>query len=191
MQNKLHFILKEDGNLYVMQEVPEEPEIPFNLMYSSKREDYLEALKRAKDNAVLVDNKEEVIKRHWQNWYNNASDFESYTAMIKGQIYSLEGCKMVIKEKYDCQSEPDGYCWNDCHCPKSKLATITFSEAAQPEETQEELKKLKEWIASDSVYTLLRYGWKSPSGSGVDDCEDDFYRDLYNLSCELRKLNTP
>lgn len=42
------------------------------------------------------------------------------------------------------------------------------------EEIQPLMRKIDElenWIKSDSVYTLLRYGSKSPSSSGVDDCE--------------------
>ena len=46
---------------------------------------------------------------------------------------------------------------------------------------------LIEMLKSDSVYRLLRYGVKCPSSSGVDDCDDDAYYDLYNLVCELRK----
>ena len=48
-------------------------------------------------------------------------------------------------------------------------------------------EELTKWLKSDSVYTLLRRGVKSPSSSGVDDCEDSHYFDLYNLVCELRK----
>ena len=43
-----------------------------------------------------------------------------------------------------------------------------------------------EILKSDSVYRLLRYGVKSPSSSGMDDCEDDQYYTLYNLVTELR-----
>lgn len=46
---------------------------------------------------------------------------------------------------------------------------------------------LEQLIKSDSVYTLLRYGSKSPSSSGVDDCDDSDYMDLYDICCELRK----
>lgn len=49
--------------------------------------------------------------------------------------------------------------------------------------------ELHNWIKSDSVYTLLRYGIKSPSSSCVDDCDDDHYQDLYNLSTSLRKAD--
>ena len=48
------------------------------------------------------------------------------------------------------------------------------------------ISALTEILKSDSVYRLLRYGVKSPSLSGMDDCEDDCYYDLYNLVCELR-----
>lgn len=59
------------------------------------------------------------------------------------------------------------------------------------ERLNNELAELKRLIASDSVYTLLRYGVKSPSSSGVDDSEDGgLYYDLYNISCELRKSGT-
>jgi len=43
-----------------------------------------------------------------------------------------------------------------------------------------------EIIKSDSVYTSLRRAFKSPSSTGVDECEDNFYIDLYNLSVALR-----
>lgn len=49
------------------------------------------------------------------------------------------------------------------------------------------ISALTEILKSDSVYTILRYGVKSPSSSGMDDCEDNCYYDLYNLVCELRK----
>ena len=49
------------------------------------------------------------------------------------------------------------------------------------------ISDLTEILKSDSVYTILRYGVKSPSSSGVDNCEDDRYYDLYDLVCELRK----
>ena len=49
------------------------------------------------------------------------------------------------------------------------------------------ISALTEMLKSDSVYRLLRYGVKSPSSSGMDDCDDDAYYDLYNLVCELRK----
>ena len=49
------------------------------------------------------------------------------------------------------------------------------------------ISALTEILKSDSVYTLLRYGVKSPSKSGMDDCDDDCYYDLYELVCELRK----
>lgn len=49
------------------------------------------------------------------------------------------------------------------------------------------ISDLTEILKSDSVHTLLRYGVKSPSRSGMDDCDDDMYYELYNLVRELRK----
>jgi hypothetical protein len=49
------------------------------------------------------------------------------------------------------------------------------------------LEELADMIKSDSVYKLLRYGVKSPSSSGVDDCDDSDYYDLYQLSTRLRE----
>jgi len=76
------------------------------------------------------------------------------------------------------------------------LGNIDVSEAISP--LQEYIEKqlhigdvstsdLAEIIKSDSVYTLLRFGFKSPSKSGMDDCDDIDYAKLYRLVCELRK----
>lgn len=49
-----------------------------------------------------------------------------------------------------------------------------------------ELNTLKELLKSESVYYLLRFGVKSPSKSGMDNCADDDYIELYNISTKLR-----
>jgi len=49
------------------------------------------------------------------------------------------------------------------------------------------ISALTEILKSDSVYTILRFGVKSPSKSGMDDCDDNDYYELYQLVCELRK----
>ncbi len=41
-------------------------------------------------------------------------------------------------------------------------------------------------LTSESVYTLLRMGIKSPDRSGVSNCDDDQYVDLYNMVNTLR-----
>lgn len=51
------------------------------------------------------------------------------------------------------------------------------------------ISKLTDILKSDSVYTLLRYGWKRPSDIGLDECDDHEYQDLYALVCELRNNN--
>lgn len=46
--------------------------------------------------------------------------------------------------------------------------------------------ELLQWLKSESVYTCLRRGVKSPSSTGVDDCEDSHYQDLYELIINLK-----
>ena len=42
-------------------------------------------------------------------------------------------------------------------------------------------------LKGESTYWILRYGVKSPSKSGMDDCEDSCYYDLYNIVHALKK----
>jgi hypothetical protein len=58
---------------------------------------------------------------------------------------------------------------------------------AKLEKAEARVKELEDLIKSDTVYTLLRFGVKSPSGSGMDDFEGSENIDLYNISVELRK----
>lgn len=53
-------------------------------------------------------------------------------------------------------------------------------------ECEAELNTLKELLKSESVYYLLRFGVKSPSKSGMDNCADGDYMELYNISTKLR-----
>lgn len=53
-------------------------------------------------------------------------------------------------------------------------------------ECEAELNTLKELLKSESVYYLLRFGVKSPSKSGMDNCADEDYMELYNISTKLR-----
>lgn len=147
MENKLlHFFIKEDGNLYVTPEVPEP--LPLFIWYVSnfgsvkgkiKRDrdkiKYNEALQRAKDNAVLVENKEEVLFHLRSDQHERSPHpFEV------GQIYSLEGCKMEVE--YKCCAYGSKVVPEDCCTFGSMTATIIFEdkkEAAQPEETHDQL----------------------------------------------------
>ena len=75
---------------------------------------------------------------------------------------------------------------------KSKYQELTFEQFKEMFDKVEEklnTNELNKWLKSDSVYTALRRAVKSPSSTGVDDCEDNDYIDLYNLVCELRKSN--
>lgn len=172
MENKLHFFIKEDGELYVTPEVPERPlgigKVGHILMDAPFIE-YEQDLQTAKDNAIKVENKEEVEKHisvHCTGW----------SPMNVGQIYSLE-CKMENRSrpiigKYDDNGktvyekvaniifdEPKKEVVICNNCRSFHFATIvsctdcgykSFSkthhsdarfvkEAAQPEETQETL----------------------------------------------------
>jgi hypothetical protein len=49
-----------------------------------------------------------------------------------------------------------------------------------------ETMQLTDILKSDSVYTALRSAVKNPSRSGIDDCEDNYVFDLYDLCCKLR-----
>lgn len=52
---------------------------------------------------------------------------------------------------------------------------------------EKELNHLKDLIKSESVYMLLRFGSKSPSKSGMDNCDDNDYLELYDISIQLQK----
>lgn len=71
-----------------------------------------------------------------------------------------------------------------------KVLKAMQSYADQVEVNGVSIADLKTILKSDSVYTLLRYGVKSPSSSGVDGLDEGYY-DLYNICCELRKPLPP
>lgn len=95
------------------------------------------------------------------------------------------------------------YSGGDIMCP-SDILYLTFNSSNDDDtlvalaptmrtailEMAKEIEELRKLLKSDSAYTALRYCIKSPSFSGLDDCEDKSYIDLYNLVCELRK-STP
>lgn len=120
MENKLHFILKEDGELYVMQEV----EVPDFASKDYKMGSYLDALQRAKDNAIKVENKDEVILKILGRYPFDGLNTYLYK---KGAIYSLEGYINGLTYKSS----------TGLGMRVEKSATIIFTKAAQPEETQE------------------------------------------------------
>jgi len=81
--------------------------------------------------------------------------------MIEEKDYLVEELELVSKE--------------DLH----ELYTITRKKNL---ELQEELDLYIKLIKSDSVRILLRYGVKNPDRSGINECEDSDYFDLYYLS---------
>ena len=55
------------------------------------------------------------------------------------------------------------------------------------DEAIQQNNELHNILKSDSVYKILRYGDKHPSGTGLDECGDDNHADLYNYVRELRQ----
>lgn len=163
MTNTLHFFI-ESGKLMVMEYVPEEPKKGFLYnagmgmpgSYEHALERYNEALQKAKQSAIEVDNKEEVKKAIYDADPSRNTGVETY--FREGEIYSLEGCRMEVKykKKYsymcsDCDTEnlhhnksDQGYCCSFCGSNAKpdlseapKVALITFEEPKK-EESQEE-----------------------------------------------------
>lgn len=103
---------------------------------------------------------EQYANQHWGYNYITENKAHDEKAFITGQQW---------------QSEQD-----------NQALSSALKEIAELHAKVKEFEKL---ISSDSVWTLLRYGYKSPSSSGVDDCEDDDYMDLYKLSTDLKQAN--
>lgn len=49
------------------------------------------------------------------------------------------------------------------------------------------IEELIDILKSDTVYTALRFAFKSPSTSGVDNFDDSGNIELYKIVTELRK----
>jgi hypothetical protein len=77
---------------------------------------------------------------------------------------------------------------------ESKLnAVIATIELTEPKaglntlkEIKEEVSNLIEMLKSDSVHTALRHAYKNPCNTGMDECKDNLYQDLYEISKELK-----
>lgn len=122
---------------------------------------------------VKLDNGEEYV--YWPHKFMKLIEVESLTKAVNAYDSLVEGNEeQRIKIR------------NALHIINEELLPQKKELEAENQKLREAIETLHGWIKSDSVYTLLRYGAKSPSHSGVDDCEDDFNSDLYNLSEELR-----
>jgi hypothetical protein len=143
--DKLHFIIKEDGKLYVFRDLPQKKwtsNYPFEgfpkyAPSHSEIDEYEAALQRAKDNAILVDNPE-VLPLSWVTT-DTTTYFWKGEKMQEDTIYSLEGCEIRIDElPIPC---PDGLpgcaVWHF-----QEYAVITFSE-----KKEEQMKKSKDKAA--------------------------------------------
>jgi hypothetical protein len=139
----LHFTIKEDGKLYVFKDLPEEPVKEPSFGNSIAADKYMQlktryniAIQRAKDNAIEVGNKDEVIgmiRLSGKQFIGMQPD--------KDTIYSLEGCEMKLN--YECgydKAVQDCSCriGDKCKSPFIK-ALITFSEKKEDKPTPEHI----------------------------------------------------
>jgi hypothetical protein len=53
------------------------------------------------------------------------------------------------------------------------------------EKTGYDFDSLIDILKSESVYSALRFAYKNPSTSGIDDCEDNCNFDLYQICINL------
>lgn len=138
--NKLHFFIKDNGNLFVFKgDLPEIPKRPIGCFdyVDIDRKNYQEALQRAKKDAVLVDNQDEVLKALLFDPIEGIM-----TVALKNHIYSLEGCEMTLKNyctnKHTISGCTNETCWDLEECQaKVSLALITFSEKKEDKPTPE------------------------------------------------------
>lgn len=111
-----HFILKEDGEVYFIQEMPDEK--TFEQVNGSNYH-YLLALTKAKENAIKVENKDEIKLKLFQKHKPEFDGFENWF-FKKDNVYSLE-CDVRVKEI----PWRDGFSGTVLNY--SKLAIVTFT----------------------------------------------------------------
>jgi hypothetical protein len=142
-----HFVLKEDGNLYWVKEMPKEPLYNCNLQErikingcemtvcscADRRNRFMSEMTSAIDQSVLVENQKEVLIRmarlfEWDDWYRSEDGVRGY--MTVGKIYSIE-CEVNITCKWHDNKDACGNetCWDLQECQKNpSIAIVTFHE---------------------------------------------------------------
>jgi hypothetical protein len=165
---------------------------------------------RAKDDPMYVEptktnnmNKIEEIaqcvinNRYARNELTKVSDFELYHGLIdKIKLLSQSNPSefgLVKQEERDNPLINAARGRDACGINHDELNLAHEEELKelkqQADKLTEENNKMKELLKSDSVFRLLRYGFKSPSLIGLDDCEDNCHVELYNISADL--INKP
>jgi hypothetical protein len=143
-----NFILKDDGKIYWIQDMPEpiEPSkakwvVNGKTIYSYGLacKEYEKALQSAISNAVEVSNQEEVFvalarDNEWDDWYRCEGGVKEY--MTLGAVYSLQ-CSV---EKLELMRENDGN-----PVVHSVKALVTFPESGNNEELKSD-PEVSEWL---------------------------------------------
>lgn len=128
-----HFILKEDGNIYVIPEMPARYDHYHGDVFMP--ESFDRAIDRAKESALLVKNQDGVKKAIYDADPGRNTGVDTYFRL--GEIYPLE-CGIEVKEVFDFEKD----CATNSFYNTTKVALITFSEPSKEvveEPTQEEL----------------------------------------------------
>jgi len=136
--NTLHFFIKDNGKLYVIPEIPEEPYFLYpngsgllNDAIKSEWNEYNKALQQAKGNAIEVLNEDEVKRKltEWsKGWADVEIDFDNISDTNK--IYSLEGCNILMDECIGvCKAHLKGKELCNSNCKLKETALITFEES--------------------------------------------------------------
>jgi hypothetical protein len=189
---KLHFTLKENGKLYVIQDMPETPD------FSSKEYklgSHLDALQKAKDNAIEVLNQDEVLDRLWRKdeRINNPIPFlfwkENMLPYPKDTIYSLE-CKMEVRDYVmPCPDNKFG-----CSSHDIKKALITFEASSwEPPKYRKERETVPERPIIQELYadngSLTGYALIDPiSGETLWTDDDENIEDQRIRDSKLPRL---
>ncbi len=141
MKDLLHFIIKEDGKIYLLRDVPDRNRIYNDSMTMPGSYPY--ALQKAKDNAVLVSNTE-VLPFKWVTT-DTTTWFYQGSRMTENVIYTLTGYKVEIKPP--TMLEKDGY---------DEYIELAVISPIEPEESNNIETKIQEVTYNGDFYNITR-----------------------------------
>jgi hypothetical protein len=147
---KLHYFFIENDILKVIKDMPEEPKYGkwFYDDYDNMQKSiaHQTALKSAKEKAIEVDNKDDVLNRLYDYHYRPSVKvypltLEEWKALRSDTIYSLD-CNIEVNNhctnKHYISGCANETCWDLEECQaKVQLALITFSESKPMNEGKE------------------------------------------------------
>jgi hypothetical protein len=102
-------------------------------------------------------------------------------------MYMETEAPVQFKVLFDEMDESQAILFQECFHSFARKIVNDFLSPLSEEGEEIDIADLIDILKSDSVYWLLRYGTKYPSNSGINNCEDNRYYDLYNICCKLRK----